>query len=243
MNSADENKRMVRGIRRRLFLGIILAIITYRGVMLCEMTDKLHIPLYHVMVIGAAAIGTACAVLGYIILVKAREDNRAAGCLQLLLATLAFLYLIATAVPVFYATLDSMVPGVIFNKAESYTGEITSVGAPVKYPRVIPFTPKVLRYDCDYKYFDGDRFVTSTKTYTGSFNTTVKYEIGDEVYVRVIDEKHEHKYVAEYERQMSDQDYYQIGGLVLIYLIMFGAFVPFGRAERDDDDKPELDDD
>ena len=206
----------------RITLGIILAVLTYRGVMLCEAQGKLDIPYYPAVTLAVCAAGTFCALQGYFIFLEMFEDGSGrGGCLQNILTALALLYLIATAVPVFYASLDSMVPGAVFRGDTSYSGEITSVGKPEKYPQVIPFFPEVTRYDCEYKYSVG------TEAHTGSFNTAIRYSVGDEIAVYVPGNAFVDEYVLESERSFTDPESCEIASLIFIYIVMLIFFIPF----------------
>ena len=245
MRRAKKSKGLGFGMVFRIILGVILAVITYRGVMLCEMEGKLHIPLYPVVVVAVCAVGTGCALLAYIMLCHNdyTDSHAGYGCLQVFLAALALVYVLGSAVPVFYATIDTKLMGV-FPEKETYDGEITAVSEPEDYPQVIPFSPKVTRYDCDYKYYDGPIGRETTKTYTGSFNTTVKYSAGDEIFVLLLPENPVmDKYVPELSREFTKAEVNEIAALIAIYLISLIVFVPFSRARSGDDDSPIPDND
>ena len=236
---------MTAGLIFRLILGVILTIITYRGVMLCVMEEKLDIPLYPVAVIAVCTIATGCSLIGYVMLVyEDYVDKRTGcGCLQVFISALCLVCVLISAIPVFYAELDSRMT-IVLHATDTFDGEITAVSEPEEYPRVIPFFPKVVRYDCDYKYYDGPIGRADTKTYTGSFNTTVEYKLGDEVTVlKLPANPFLDKFVFENLREISKDLSYEIAVLIVIYILLLVAFVTFGRAHSTSDDTPEPDDD
>ncbi len=225
MNGIMHMTKLTIGSLIKVLVGIALAVFTYRSAMICQMTGALHIPLYPVVVIGASAAAIGCAVIGHIINVqKYYIANTRGGCLSGAFAVIAFIYVLASFCTAAYACVPGWINNVVHSGFTSCTGEITAVGEPHKYPQVIPFTGKQVRFDYDYKYKND----TGSATYTGSFNSPIEYEPGDDIEVRVYGDAAEDKFVFEnYSADLSEQQRGDIERLLIVYLILLAFFVPF----------------